>query len=123
MKLFDRIMQLRVTASAIYDKAVMAKVPDQEIQALINPISLKMSETIQHSHTAHIVEAIHMIDSQAKGFENTISYLANKINEERYHADVLRSEIGQRMAKEGVTEMVAGGYTLTLVDGKTLIIR
>lgn len=117
LALSEVLMKLRTSAAAVYELGVRQGMDPKEIQKQIKPITDLLHKTIVEgvkTNIAGVIMASKRIESEARAHEADMKFLMQKAGDCRYHADLLKKAVSERMKSEGVTELHDRDFMVTL---------
>lgn len=117
--LFQKIQDLRLAASAIYDKLKASGEKEELIQIELEPFQTSVESIIRHTveNDLHAcVRASREFHHHSGAFDEMAKFYIQKAFDAREHARHIEELIVTRMVKSGVTELQDEFSSATLVD-------
>jgi hypothetical protein len=113
--LYDTLMKLRTAAAAVYD--LNAGMKQEELQALMEPISRALTQTILHAvrhDLGGVTMTVQMFEHQKEAYREDVKFLLQKIADVDHHERSLRAAMVGHMKAEGAKELHDNGFMATL---------
>jgi len=121
--MFEKMMNLRLFAAAIYDRAKLKGLPLEEMQRHLEPVIQELRNLILHKAETDVVgciEAMAMFENLAKAHQTEAERHIQKAQDSIEYVEEIKAALIDQMRSKGQTQIRIGDHMviLNVVNGK-----